>query len=143
VTYFTAPQFYSYMLNIIGWPHYLLPGVFENNLSPKVNGALWTIPWEIFCYIIMSCLMVTAAIRRPTSTAAVLVVYFATGLIVEHFVAENPIAYFLFVSRGSQLIAAFLCGILAYQLKDRLPYSFAFWPRSSSLHSRRFRAGYT
>jgi peptidoglycan/LPS O-acetylase OafA/YrhL len=42
--YFTDTTFFTYFLNITGWMQYSLPGVFENNPKPEVNGALWTIP---------------------------------------------------------------------------------------------------
>jgi peptidoglycan/LPS O-acetylase OafA/YrhL len=51
--YFADAVFFSYFLNIVGWMHYSLPGVFEDNPLPEVNGALWTVPFEIGCYIIL------------------------------------------------------------------------------------------
>lgn len=32
---------------------YLLPGVFESNARNVINGSLWTIPFEVFCYIFL------------------------------------------------------------------------------------------
>ena len=63
--YFTDATFFSYFLNIAGWIHYSLPGVFENNPSPEVNGALWTVPFEIGCYVILTGFMISGAIKRP------------------------------------------------------------------------------
>ena len=63
--YFTDATFLSYFFNIVGWMHYSLPGVFENNPLPEVNGALWTVPFEIGCYVILMGLMISGAIKRP------------------------------------------------------------------------------
>ncbi|WP_426229514.1 acyltransferase family protein [Pararhizobium sp. DWP3-4] len=123
--YFTDPGFFAYMLNIIGWTHFQLPGVFASHPVPQVNGALWTIPWEIYCYTIMSVMMVTGAVRRPKATVLLLAVFLAAGLAVTRFTSANAGdgLHTLFVGRGAQLITSFLCGILAYQLRDRIPMS--------------------
>jgi len=43
--YFTDPKFVHYFLNIVGFIHYELPGVFPSNPFPsQVNGSLWTVP---------------------------------------------------------------------------------------------------
>jgi peptidoglycan/LPS O-acetylase OafA/YrhL len=125
--YFTDAGFFAYLMNIIGAIHTELPGVFTGNPTPQVNGALWTIPWEIICYTIMSVMMITGVVRRPAATFLLLAGYVFTGLAVEHFMpagAQNgSTLHALFVSRGAQLVTAFLSGILAYQLRDRIPMS--------------------
>lgn len=126
--YFTDPRFFKYFLNIFGWIHYELPGVFQDNPSQKVNGALWTVPWEIFCYIIMSLLMITAIVKTRYKLLAVTAAYIVIGLIVQKMPyllpgTIKPVARFLFMSRGSQLITAFLMGIAAFQFKAVIPYS--------------------
>lgn len=127
VSYFTNAGFFVYMLNIIGWVHFQLPGVFESDPLPQVNGALWTIPWEICCYTIMSVMMVTGVVRRPVATALLLAIFVLAGIAVGHFASakagDASGLYTLFVGRGAHLITAFLCGVLAYQLRDRIPMS--------------------
>ncbi|MBB5373942.1 hypothetical protein [Acidocella aromatica] len=47
LAYFTAPEFFRYMLNILGDVHFSLPGVFVHNPLPDVvNFQLFTIPFE-------------------------------------------------------------------------------------------------
>ncbi len=125
--YFADAGFFAYLMNIVGAIHTELPGVFTGNPTSQVNGALWTIPWEIICYTIMSVMMITGVVRRPAATFLLLAGYVFTGLAVEHFspvdVQEDSTLHALFVSRGAQLVTAFLCGILAYQLRDRIPMS--------------------
>ena len=52
--YFLNFRTYFYLLNAILIPYHNLPGVFLNNCyGPTVNGALWTLPVEFFCYILL------------------------------------------------------------------------------------------
>lgn len=53
--YFSSVQTYLYLLNIILIPVHNLPGVFINNpYDPSVNGALWTMPVEFACYLVLA-----------------------------------------------------------------------------------------
>jgi peptidoglycan/LPS O-acetylase OafA/YrhL len=64
--YYTSKEFISYFLNVSGLIHYFLPGVFQDNPHKGVvNLSLWTVPWELFCYLIISVLILTGLIRRP------------------------------------------------------------------------------
>ena len=54
-TYFTDYGFFRYFGNIFGFFTFYLPGVFESNPWPKiVNGNLWTLPAEFYCYLILA-----------------------------------------------------------------------------------------
>ncbi len=53
--YFQNPEFFRYFGNIIGWVYFYLPGVFETNPLPRtVNGQLWTLQPEFWCYFLMA-----------------------------------------------------------------------------------------
>jgi peptidoglycan/LPS O-acetylase OafA/YrhL len=132
--YFTDAGFFSYFFNIVGWVHYTLPGVFENNPSPEVNGALWTIPFEIGCYVILIGLMISGAIKRPVLvpllTYAVLIVGIPLRLMTSHLASDQPtfaehLAMNIFLYRGSLLWPSFLIGIVLYQLRHYVPFSKA------------------
>jgi peptidoglycan/LPS O-acetylase OafA/YrhL len=63
--YFDSQAFWLYMGNIFAINHYFLPGVFlDAPHAGMVNASIWTIPWELFCYAIITGLMVTGFIRR-------------------------------------------------------------------------------
>jgi len=51
--YFSNKETHGYLVkNILFNVQYYLPGVFENNpYKAAVNGSLWTLPIEVFCYI--------------------------------------------------------------------------------------------
>ena len=52
--YFSDPATWKYLaLNAVLRTQYLLPGVFESNPLPGVNGSLWTIPLEVTLYLIL------------------------------------------------------------------------------------------
>ena len=63
--YFTDPQFRAYLLNATGDVHFFLPGVFAHNPRPyMVNGQLWTVPFELLCYISIAGLAVLGVLKR-------------------------------------------------------------------------------
>jgi len=137
--YFSDSEFFRYFLNITGWIHYTLPGVFKNRPNQMVNGALWTVPFEMFCYVLMSLLMLSRWVRRPLGVAAFLAVIMGVKLAVDYYhgglagdvYAPMPLPHiratlaFIFNSTGTRLLVTFLLGIFFYQLKDKIPYS---WP---------------
>lgn len=59
--YFTQSATYRYLLN--AFPYltvFTLPGVFQDLPYPaSVNGSLWTIPIEAFCYVLLAALFLT------------------------------------------------------------------------------------
>jgi peptidoglycan/LPS O-acetylase OafA/YrhL len=132
--YFASPTFLTYFLNIAGWVHYSLPGVFAGNPSPDVNGALWTVPYEIGCYIIFAGLMISGAIKRPRFVLLLtyLLLIIAVPLSVMTSLRVNPASSFvewaaqeLFLQRGSLLWPSFLLGVVLYQLRYYIPFSKA------------------
>ena len=53
--YLTDMRTWSYLfLNMVLRTQYLLPGVFESNPLPGVNGSLWTIPLEVVMYLLLA-----------------------------------------------------------------------------------------
>lgn len=53
--YFRDPLLPRYFLNVWGAPQFRLPGVFAANpRAGVVNGALWTIPLEMACYVLLA-----------------------------------------------------------------------------------------
>jgi peptidoglycan/LPS O-acetylase OafA/YrhL len=134
-TYFTDSRFFHYFLNIIGFIHYELPGVFISNpFANQVNGSLWTVPFEIGCYAIMSCLILCGAVRSRTGITIAAVVFVAVYYLLyfyfsthpSPFAAETPVNHYLqnFVSgRGNFLYFYFLAGAIVYNFRYQLLYS--------------------
>ncbi len=129
--YFSSYEFISYFANIVGLIHYVLPGVFENNPFPNtVNGSLWTVPFEIGCYVLMALIIFTRLLKRPQVLLCAALVFAAlifVSLAYEWvpfggegriFTATN---HFL-KSDGRALYVYFLAGILLYLFRNKIPF---------------------
>jgi peptidoglycan/LPS O-acetylase OafA/YrhL len=69
--YFSDPLFFLYLRNALGDIHYFLPGGFANNPWPgMVNFQLWTVPFELLCYVLLTALVLFGALRRRLSLFA-------------------------------------------------------------------------
>ena len=133
-SYFTDQKFWLYFLNITGWIHFYLPGVFEDHSSTRVNGALWTVPYEMICYMIISGLIITRSLpswRKVLSlTLAIIflgVAYVHIKKIVHVPPSLDDAIRFLLVSRESQIVTAFLFGTVASNYQRYSLSLGAFW----------------
>ncbi|MDB5597500.1 MAG: nodX [Hyphomicrobiales bacterium] len=135
--YFTAYEFRAYFANVFGIIHYVLPGVFEATPFPQtVNGSLWTVPFELGCYAIISTLIVSGSIKRTplficvASTFMITVFWLrytgfnpldASGFAIFQAAAfKSAIHHFTWPER-SLLYIYFVTGSLAYVLRHRIP----------------------
>lgn len=137
--FFTSGNFWLYLTNLFGLPHYILPGVFEDNpLRYKVNGSLWTVPFELVCYGIMSLLIVTGYVRnnaRMLAFAVGVTIFGAEPRIFYHVLGVgalqhvNSVTVYIYENilnpSFTMTFAYFSWGVAAYQLRDRVPYSRA------------------
>lgn len=63
--YFADPETFGYVVsNALMAPVYALPGVFSHGNTQSVNGAIWTIPMEVSCYLVLA---VVGALRITRS----------------------------------------------------------------------------
>lgn len=122
--YFTDGQFFRYLVNVTGHITFELPGVFLSNPNPeRVNGQLWTVPYELYCYAAIAGLAALGLARRRTLfllavaglwAAAAAFFYYRHGLGGDRPPTGMP---------GPLLVISFLCGIAIYLWRDRLPWS--------------------
>ena len=122
--YFSDKRFFDYMANIIGFIHYSLPGVFDNNPFPSaVNGQLWTIKWELRCYIALVFLGALGFVRNGFALAFILAVGISGLLTYQSLTGYNGIGEHNDVGvPGPVLVFAFLLGVLAFRFRGSIPW---------------------
>jgi peptidoglycan/LPS O-acetylase OafA/YrhL len=120
--FFTARQTIEYLAGNISllMVKHELPGVFKDNPIHAVNGSIWTLPFEVGCYI-MAALLARAgmlrSIRRRALTFAV-----ATALAVAFIVfgpLANHITGFARLARSQELAVCFLIGMAFASFEDQ------------------------
>jgi peptidoglycan/LPS O-acetylase OafA/YrhL len=124
--YFGNAMFFAYIANVTGHIHYLLPGVFTQNPYPDiVNAQLWTVPFELFCYLSLAALMILGIKRHPwlafTAGFGVSVIYLVAGLALHHGQIPDKIG----AVHGVTLVSAFLFGVGIYLYHRVLPWNRA------------------
>ncbi len=133
--YFDGKDFHHYFANIFGFIHYTLPGVFPNNpFANQVNGSLWTVPFEIGCYMLIALLLLSGAIKSKGRIFFSFVVFTAVffGLHIYYHGHPSPLAEGSMLGnylgnfigdRGSYHYFDFLAGALLYFFRGHIPYS--------------------
>ena len=119
--YFTDRKFSHYFLNMVGYIHYLLPGVFLSNPEGGiVNSQLWTVPFELECYIAIS---IIALLGFFTHRSRVLPLFVAATLAIMvwnimHHVRGAPAGGV----DGRVQVLCFLAGVVVYAYRDLIPW---------------------
>ncbi len=125
--YFTDHRFWRYLVNVTGHISFVLPGVFTHNPKPDIiNWQLWTVPWELACYLTLTALIL-AGLKRNRYIILVgigLVAAVAiTKTVLSHGAGFSPLAGHIW---GLDLVLYFLCGVAGYLFRDKLPWSPVF-----------------
>ena len=117
-SYFSGAEFWRYFLNITGDIHYLLPGVFTHNPMPRtVNAQLWTVPFELQCYLALGALSIVGILKdRRLLMAAVAV---GQGLWVWEAVKRGDVGA-RNGATGPLLVLCFLTGVLLFLYRDKI-----------------------
>lgn len=121
--YLTAPETWTFILRniVLASPQYTLPGVFETNPYPTVEGSIWTLIHEVLCYVGVFVLGVIGALQRRPVMVGVLAAYFALWLAID--VLDLPLHFKLIELHGLSL--PFAVGMAFYLWQDRIPVT---WP---------------
>lgn len=117
--YFTDRHFFAYFGNIIGHIKYVLPGVFLDNPLPQVvNGNLWTLQPEFYCYIIMAGLMLTTLVYSKKIFSLLFITSTATLILLNNLYGlGNPGRMFPW----QVIIYYFFAGIFAFHWRSHIP----------------------
>ncbi|MFB9264246.1 acyltransferase family protein [Bradyrhizobium erythrophlei] len=118
--YFADPKFFAYFLNIVGDIHYELPGVFHHNPVPDlVNTQLWTVPYELWCYVILALLAATAICFNRVLYLVFMVIA-QIGLACYDIFRWDEVDIQL---RPHLLVFCFLSGVGFYLWRDKVPFN--------------------
>lgn len=116
--YFSSPVFVRYLANMVGHVSYVLPGVFEHNTATQaVNVNLWTLPAELYCYILCTLLMICGLMydrRAVTVITIVATVVLAMLHAIYGISARTPYPVHV-------VLYYFLLGSAAYHWRDHIP----------------------
>jgi len=117
--YFRDSEFWAYFLNILGEIHYHLPGLFIHNPTIAVNGQLWTVPYELACYVLLGALACVNAYKRGW---LLIVIFGALQAlqIVNTIYRFNPNYN---GAGGSTIVLCFAAGLLLYRYREKIVYS--------------------
>ncbi|SDG38292.1 Peptidoglycan/LPS O-acetylase OafA/YrhL, contains acyltransferase and SGNH-hydrolase domains [Bradyrhizobium sp. Rc2d] len=140
--YFHDPKFSKFFLNCLFVLTGELPGLFVGNPSGDwVNVSLWTLRFEVMCYLVV---LVTILLLKKSSPLAIAVL--ALGLVALGYptcmtAAIEPIAYlrsslsikiditYLFVD-GMSVVPFFFVGSLFYFARDRIQVNLLWFTGS-------------
>ncbi|HEX7133095.1 MAG TPA: acyltransferase [Iamia sp.] len=113
--YLTDPQSWRYAWKngiLVTGVTFELPGVFTTNPGPPVNSSLWTLPYEIWCYLGLVLLGMIGALRSRTVVLGLFLV--ALGLHVVATPGDDPwisaAGWGLSARKGAELATMFLGG---------------------------------
>lgn len=123
--YIADPQFSSYFLNIVGHIQYLLPGLFRDNpYNFAVNVSLWTIPYELECYVALTLLAVIGAAYRPVVLVGIVILAHLAviGRDLVRGAAELPMDGAL---PGRILVLSFLAGVVLFVCREYIKITTA------------------
>lgn len=126
--YFTDAKFSGYFLNLVAIMRYKLPGVFGRS---GVNGSLWTVPWEILCYITMASAMLMGLSRRGGLYLGLAILWLVAAIAFEAMGLPRDAPGLLqkvlkigLGMQGSLLIPYFLSGAALYHLRASIPWDW-------------------
>lgn len=108
--YWRHPATYSYLWSAtIFETRALLPGVFATNTLPVVNGSLWTLPYEVFCYGVLAVGFVTV---KQFRVFVVCMFVFCIWMILKGYGVLSPIFANVLVLFACELGVFFAAGSL-------------------------------
>ena len=120
--YFFSTGFVRYLFNVFGIISIWLPGVFQDNPVDWVNISLWTVPYELECYLVLIGIAAIGLARRVglyiAAFVGVCVIIAAIDLMTDYAaLAVNRVP-------PRVLITCFLAGVGFYLIRGRVPVSF-------------------
>jgi peptidoglycan/LPS O-acetylase OafA/YrhL len=125
-SYFSNHEFFVYFLNIFGYIHYELPGLFIYNICPKtVNAQLWTIPYELQCYLALGALSVIGIANKRGGILLLTVILAQCDWVLHAWRQGDDGGSG--GAPGAILVLCFLVGLLLHIYRDRVRLNAALF----------------
>jgi len=126
-SYFTDPQLYRYAKNILTLTNDYLPGVVAPDGNPLiVNGALWTLHFEVLCYVTLAVFGVVGLLKRRGFFLAFWIASYAIYIALNMAPAIKGQPFEGRLDRlltFDSLFVYFGFGALLYLFRERIPFS--------------------
>jgi peptidoglycan/LPS O-acetylase OafA/YrhL len=128
-TYWAHPETRTYVPSNLSlhFLQYPLPGVFETNpYGPAINGSLWTLEYEVACYLGVVVLGLAGLLRARWLMVGVLFLAALVRLVwptISELGLPLPAALAIWLGPFSQLAFPFMLGTFAYVWRAHLPLS--------------------
>lgn len=120
--YFTSNGFFRYLVNVTGHTTVYLPGAFADNPQPHIaNGQLWTVPWELMCYIALGLAAIIGGRRSRTILFLGFFLVIVAALLQHGVNTDWTFAPYQGAVAGRLLVIAFMAGVVFYAYREYVP----------------------
>lgn len=121
--YLLHKETYNYLKVIFLFPmEWALPGVFEkSSFNTSVNGSLWTIPYEIMCYVLVAIIGLLGLLKRKEVVLFLFIVSLYAREHLKLFAPEN--VPWLYIPSLFDLFPFFSMGMVIYLYRDKIVLS--------------------
>lgn len=117
--YLTDPGTWTSILRKItlAFPQYDLPGVFQTNPHPHVQGSIWTLIHEVLCYWLVLVAGIAGLLQRRAAMTAALVLY----VVLWALPAVAGVTLHPRIMNLRELSFPFMLGLAFWLWRDQLP----------------------
>ncbi|AZE77576.1 acyltransferase family protein [Pseudomonas synxantha] len=127
--YFSSSEVYSYVMGNLKLKDisFQLPGLFQDNPYPGINGSLWTLYYEVLLYVLVLVLGVVGFLKGILRLSVFFVLYFLFYFTFKFLLGEGYIDPGFKLRMWVQWGFAFVVGMAfyAYRVDIRLDYRIA------------------
>lgn len=120
--YLYDPQLFLYAKNAVTLTSHFLPGITRDGEPLLINGALWSLHFELLSYIFLAILSILGALRHRTFLVVVLFVsylFYIAAAFHSDFTAILSSRFITFIN----LFVYFMAGVVLFLFSDRIPHS--------------------
>lgn len=120
--YFADRHSYQYVPAVLSlrWLPGSLPGLFETLPHPQANGPLWTLYYEVVCYVALGLAGIAGLLRPGRMPFAILAYALLYFILVRQTGPQAADAH-----NYAYLSLPFMIGMIVYRYKERVPANFA------------------